>query len=146
MKRICSIIVVGSLLFGSGQAFGCEKLEDESLKSVQVESLHRQQAIEVSVEKKERSLKVNHQVKGKDVYIECIVNDFSFSKDNAGKLHNEGEGHLQLYVDGQKVDSIYQAAFIVKGLPQGNHEIKVELVRNNHEPYGIEEEFTVSIP
>ena len=50
---------------------------------------------------------MKHQVKGNDVYIECIVKDASF-RNNGTKLI--------LYIDGKKTKEINNAAFIVKGL------------------------------
>ncbi|OLO40978.1 hypothetical protein BTR23_04670 [Alkalihalophilus pseudofirmus] len=102
--------------------------------------------VHVSVNKDQRLMTVNHDVKGSDVYVECVIDQFTFAKEKAGKNHVDGEGHLHLFVDGQKVDSIYQAAFIIKGLPSGEHSIKLELVKNDDEQYGVSEEFSVQVP
>ncbi|WP_216830899.1 hypothetical protein [Alkalihalobacterium elongatum] len=118
----------------------------DELDEVQIIPMHGNGIVQVSVSKEKRMLTVNHEVKGSDVYVECIIDQFTFAKEKAGKNHVDGEGHVHLFVDGQRVDSIYQAAFIIKGLPSGEHTIKIELVKNNYDLYGISEEFTVQIP
>lgn len=100
-------------------------------------------SVEVTSIQNQRSLDVKHQIKGNDVYVECIVTNFTFTK---GKEKNvDGEGHIELYLNGQKVDEIATAAFIIKGLPSGKHTIKLELVHNDSLKYNINKDFDVSI-
>lgn len=88
------------------------------------------------------SMSVKQEVRGNDVYVECVISNFTFSKrDEKAK----GSGFIQLYLNGQKIDDIYTAAFIIKGLPLGNHLIKLELVQNDGTPYGINHEFEVKV-
>lgn len=136
-----SILILFSTIVGLLSPVG-QVTADE----VQVIPMHGNGIVQVSVSKDKRLLTVNHEVKGTDVYVECIIDQFTFAKEKAGKNHVDGEGHIQLFVDGQRVDSIYQAAFIIKGLPSGEHTIKIELVKNNYDLYEISEEFTVQIP
>lgn len=65
---------------------------------------------------------VRHQVKGRDVYIECMVKSVSF-RNNGAKM--------VLSIDGKKTKEIKQAAFIVKGLPSGTHQLRLELIKQN---------------
>jgi hypothetical protein len=65
---------------------------------------------------------VRHEVKGQDVYIECMVKGVSF-RNNGAKM--------VLFIDGKKTKEIKQAAFIVKGLQSGTHQIKLELIKQN---------------
>jgi len=88
---------------------------------------------------------VNYSVKGKNVYIECIVPKFKFVSDGEKNDQKDGEGHIHLYLNGKKVMDINQAAFIVKGLPKGEHHFKLEFVHNDQTPYRFSEEFTVEI-
>ncbi|QOR68443.1 hypothetical protein IM538_10225 [Cytobacillus suaedae] len=100
-------------------------------------------SIEVSSTQVQRSLDVKHQIKGNDIYVECVVTNFTFTK---GKDKNvDGEGHIELYLNGEKVDEIATAAFIIKELPPGNHTVKLELVHNDSLKYNISKEFDVSI-
>lgn len=88
---------------------------------------------------------VNYELKDKDIYIECFIKDFIFSKDNAGSVKKEGEGHIHLFINDTKVDSIYKSSFIVKSLPSGTYKIRLELIHNDYTPYGISEEFEVTL-
>ena len=85
-----------------------------------------------------KSFHVKHDVKGKDVLIECIVAGFPFQKGTNG-------GHINVYLNGQKVSEIYTAAFILRGLPTGKHVIRLELVYNDGKITGLSHEFTVTI-
>ncbi|NSL50753.1 hypothetical protein [Calidifontibacillus erzurumensis] len=88
---------------------------------------------------------VKHFVKGNDIYVECVISNFVFSKRNDNKINKKGYGYLQLYLDGKKIDDIYTAAFIIKGLSKGNHKITLQLVQNDGTPYNIKKEFDVTI-
>ncbi|WP_017753602.1 hypothetical protein [Calidifontibacillus oryziterrae] len=90
-------------------------------------------------------MSVKEFVKGNDVFVECVISDFTFSKRDGTKKNKQGYGFLQLYLNGKKIDNIYTAAFIIKGLPIGKHQIKLELVNNDGTPYGIEHNFEVEI-
>ena len=143
MKRICLLILGFTVLTFNPLVFACESVVD----SVVVEPLFGKSVIEVTAkETEQRSITVNHEVKEKDIYVECIINNFTFVEEKKGMAHVDGQGHLALYIDGNEVDSIYKAAFIIKGLPKGKHTVKIELMKNNNKPYGIEEEFSVTIP
>lgn len=69
-------------------------------------------------EKEIDSFFVKHHVKGRDVYIECIVKGASFREKNAVII---------VYIDGEKKEEITNAAFILKGLERGKHQIKLQL-------------------
>jgi hypothetical protein len=97
-----------------------------------------------AVSASERTLTVHHTVKSNNVYIECLVPNFSFKNPKERKL-KDGEGYIKVFVNGTHVTDIHQAAFIVRGLPVGNHKIKLEIVHNENKSYGLSEEFTVEI-
>ncbi len=83
----------------------------------------------------ETSLFVKHYVHGKNILVECVVTNFTFAKD----------GRITVYVDGEKSTDIHTAAFIVKGLKNGKHHIRLELAKNNGELYGVKKEFDVEV-
>jgi hypothetical protein len=80
---------------------------------------------------------VSHQVKGRDVYIECRIKDVSF--------RNNGT-FMVLSIDGKKTKEIRNAAFIVKGLQSGTHQLKLELMKQNEHTVTTTKEFKVMIP
>ncbi|MGN7174796.1 hypothetical protein BK139_18020 [Paenibacillus sp. FSL R5-0490] len=84
---------------------------------------------------------VRHQIKGKDVFIECIVQDVSFRKQSSKE-----KGKIILYVNGKKKDEIHSAAFIIKGLPSGKHRIGLELVKGDRAEASLKRDFLVVIP
>ena len=66
--------------------------------------------------------------------------DFSFVDDETGTAngHVDGEGHVHLYVDGEKVTRIYSPTYTHTGLAPGEHSIRVELSTNEHSPYSAD--------
>jgi len=84
-------------------------------------------------------MEVKHEVKGHDVFIECFAAQFPFRK-------GKGGGHINVYINGQKMTEVYTAAFIVRGLPSGKHVIRLELVYNDGKVTGRAHEFDVEIP
>ncbi|WP_033022312.1 MULTISPECIES: carbohydrate-binding protein [Geobacillus] len=90
-------------------------------------------------ERADAPLHVNHEVKGSDVFIECFAPRFPFRQGSGG-------GHVDVYVNGQKVTQVYTAAFVVRGLPSGTHHIRLEFVYNDGRTAGVGHEFDVSIP
>jgi hypothetical protein len=101
----------------------------------------KEEAVETLKASSNRSMIVHQHVRGTNVYVECIINHFSFT---AGEQNNQdGKGYVQLYVDGKKMDPISQAAFIIKNLSPGKHTIKLELMKNSKESYGLRETFEV---
>ncbi|WP_458414011.1 hypothetical protein ACNQFZ_03720 [Schinkia sp. CFF1] len=136
------ILVITSFLFFI--------MNDPALARSNIENLmgtkeQRVAAVKENSEQQEKSISVKHQVKGNDVYIECVISNFMFSKREDRNSNKNGYGFMQLYLNGKKIDEIYTAAFIIKGLPVGKHLIKLELVQNDGTPYKIEEEFEVTI-
>ncbi|MBB6443719.1 hypothetical protein [Bacillus benzoevorans] len=70
------------------------------------------------------SFVVKHQVRGSDVYFECMVKGTSF---------RNGGAKIILYIDGKRTKEVNNAAFIVKGLNKGMHKIKLELKAANQQ-------------
>jgi hypothetical protein len=89
------------------------------------------------------TLTVQHQVKGKNIFVECVLTGISFRQ-----LEKTGQkvGKLIVSIDGKKSQEVVAAAFILKNLPAGEHKVKIEVVSLNNEPYGLMKEFLVNIP
>jgi hypothetical protein len=92
---------------------------------------------------KGESFRVKSFVKGNDVFIECIVSNFSFRDDDK---KGSRLGKMIVYVDGQKYNQYSSAAFIVKDLKSGNHRISLQIVDSNGHTTSLKKEMVVSIP
>ncbi|MBD8068416.1 hypothetical protein [Bacillus sp. PS06] len=117
--------------------------EASSLSIESVESNDIQGISPVSAMKKSgrKQVVVQQQVIGHNVYVECIIPDYTFGEE--GRL--KGEGYIELSVDGKVVDQISTAAFIIKGLHIGEHIIKLEIKKADGQKYQLQEEFSVTI-
>lgn len=89
------------------------------------------------------SLYVQSRTKGNNVFVECILSGISFrqSEQNDRKV-----GKLVIWLDGKRTKEVNSAAFIIKGLPPGEHSVKLEVVDLKNVPYGVTQEFLVNIP
>jgi hypothetical protein len=89
------------------------------------------------------SLTVQSRTKGNNVFVECILSGISFrqSEQNDRKV-----GKLVIWLDGKRTKEVNSAAFIIKGLPPGEHSVKLEVVDLKNVPYGVTKEFLVNIP
>ncbi|MCM3708690.1 MULTISPECIES: lipoprotein [Cytobacillus] len=117
--------------------------EPETNAEAKVNAVKAEQLLPVSgVESSARDpFFVKHQIKGKDVFVECIVQDVSFRKQSSKE-----KGKILLYINGKKKDEIHSAAFIIKGLPSGKHRIGLELFKGNRSEASLKREFLVLIP
>jgi hypothetical protein len=86
---------------------------------------------------------VQHQVKGKNIFVECVLTGISFRQLEKSR---QKVGKLIVSIDGKKNQEVVSAAFILKNLPAGEHKVKLEVVNLNNEPYGLMREFLVNIP
>jgi hypothetical protein len=89
------------------------------------------------------SLFVQSNVKGNNVLVECILSGISF-RDSDEKVQKVGK--LVIWLDGKRTKEVKSAAFILKNLAPGKHEVKLEVVDLNNVPYGLTKEFLVNIP
>ncbi len=89
------------------------------------------------------SLFVQHEIKGNQVLVECIVNGISFRESDRSQ---KKVGKLVVWVDGKRKSEVSSAAFIIKGLSPGSHKLKLEMVNLENESYGLAKEFMVNIP
>jgi hypothetical protein len=63
---------------------------------------------------------------------------FVLSPENASGDHVDGEGHLHIYANGQKLGRLYGPATHIGALPEGDVEISVVAYTNDHDPYVID--------
>jgi hypothetical protein len=68
------------------------------------------------------------------------VDGMTLSAENINGDHVDGEGHLHLYVNGQKVGRLYGDATHIPVLPVGEVEIAVGAFSNDHRAYVIDGE------
>lgn len=86
---------------------------------------------------------VRHLVKGKNVYVECIIPGVSFREDSG-----QNTAKIGLRVDGRKQEDVTSAAFIIKNLPAGSHTIQLDVLKKDNTSFhnDLKKEFTVRIP
>ena len=90
-------------------------------------------------------MKVTHKVVGKDLHLSFELKNFELSFENVNKEKVNGQGHIHLYIDGDKVMKIYQQEYVWQQLEPGTHEVRIELAHNDHEPVGVEKSFTIEV-
>ena len=86
-------------------------------------------AIEITLEEDNKS--------GQNLFVE--LENFTVTPENASTDPVEGEGHLHLYVDGERTMRFYNDELHLN-LDEGTHEVEVEISANNHSAYGIDGE------
>ncbi|GHI01276.1 hypothetical protein [Neobacillus kokaensis] len=89
------------------------------------------------------ALFVQYKTKGNHVFVECIVTGITFRQSDYSK---QKVGKIVVWINGKRKSEVDSAAFIIKGLTPGNHKIKLEVVKLNNVPYGLDKEFIVDIP
>ncbi len=70
--------------------------------------------------------------------LQITLQDFTVAPEHASTAHVAGEGHLHLRIGGVKVTRVYGEWFHLPPLPEGEHEIAVELSANDHSPFLVE--------
>ncbi len=73
---------------------------------------------------------------GHNLFIE--LDDFTVTPENASTDPVDGEGHLHLYINGERTLRFYNTALQLNGLPEGEHEVAVEVSANNHSAYAVD--------
>ncbi|WP_070120223.1 hypothetical protein [Bacillus marinisedimentorum] len=102
------------------------------------------QGVEVMAkQKKDREFTVKYHVQNGNLYIETYTPSIHFSENES--VHQQGEGHLHVVIDGRHPVDVYKAAFIIKNLPEGKHTVRIQLAKNDHDLYGEEEVVEVEI-
>ena len=69
--------------------------------------------------------------------LHAVPSNFRLAPENASGAHSDGEGHMHLYINGDKVARLYETWFEMPPLPSGVHEIRVDLQSNDHAPMTV---------
>lgn len=70
--------------------------------------------------------------------LHVIVENFTFSPQNASGADVPGEGHAHVYANGVKLGRLYGPWFHLENLPKGTVDIKVTLTSNTHQPLAVD--------
>ena len=70
--------------------------------------------------------------------LQVHTTDFEIVPENISTEHVDGEGHMHLYIDGEKVSRIYGEWHHISGLQAGRHDVRVELSSNNHSALAVD--------
>ena len=73
---------------------------------------------------------------GYNVFV--TLDGMELSAENASGDHVDGQGHLHLYANGQKVGRLYGSATHLPVLPAGDVELRVAAYSNDHRPYVVD--------
>ncbi|MBO8162943.1 MAG: hypothetical protein H0Z34_04370 [Brevibacillus sp.] len=86
------------------------------------------------------TLTLDVDVNGNEAHVKMLTQNFRFvgSDSSESPQPAHGEGHAHLYLDGKFWQMLYGPEFKIKQLPEGEHEIRVELNYSNHLPYKVE--------
>lgn len=86
---------------------------------------------------------VQHETKGNQVFVECILTGISFRQESR---QTQKTAKMVVWIDGVKQSEMNSAVFIIKGLSAGSHRIKLEVFSLENQPMGLAKEFMVNIP
>ena len=70
--------------------------------------------------------------------LRIVTTDFRIVPENVSTAHIDGEGHMHLYVDGEKVSRLYGEWHHIGALAPGEHEVRVELSANDHSAMAVD--------
>lgn len=82
---------------------------------------------------------VNYFVKGNSVFVECYIKDYSFSNHN-----QKHQTTVYVYMDDKKVKAVNTAAFIIKDIPVGPHQMRL-VIHNTGKKVDLIKQFKVHI-
>ena len=71
-----------------------------------------------------------------------MIPNFSFDEGNRSK---EYHGYLEVYLDGEKYQTVERAAFVLRNLPEGKHSIRLDIMRKDGGRYLSLKEMNVEI-
>ncbi len=66
------------------------------------------------------------------------IDNLSIDADKVGGDHVEGEGHWHVYDNGEYISYETVAWTAMPALDEGLHQLKVDLARNDHQPYIVD--------
>ena len=72
--------------------------------------------------------------------LRVLTTDFRIVPENVSTAHIDGEGHMHIYIDGEKVSRLYGEWHHLGPLSPGEHEVRVELSANDHSAMAVDGE------
>lgn len=115
--------------------------EPETIRSVLAITGHAS-ASELTNKDKD-PFKVRYIIKEDDVFIECMISNFSFLDKKVTGVQN---GKMLVYLNNKLTKEVSTAAFSIKNLHKGNHRITLQIVSKNGLKTAMKKEFYVTIP
>lgn len=77
-------------------------------------------------------------VKDGDGWLATVsTENFEFSQEAADGPHTPGVGHGHVYLNGLKLQRLFEPEFQIGALPAGSHEVRVTLNTNDHRAYFV---------
>jgi hypothetical protein len=126
------LILVGGLLLVFGDPFNMANIYSFDETSIPASLMTNEDPFH-SVKP---SVSVDVQVEGNKATVKLTTENFQIVKD--GEEAEHGKGHIHLYLDGKPLGNpVYSDTFQLSPLPQGKHELRVNLHYSNHMPYNI---------
>ncbi|MGE7601918.1 hypothetical protein ACQKL5_05345 [Peribacillus sp. NPDC097675] len=138
MKRLMIILTVLLAATGCGKKIP----EPKNVTAATIQNITDLKAATTiqSARTVEEDFQVRTFVKGNSVFVECYLNDYSFSGDDSKQL-----AIVSVYIDNQKKMDMHTAAFILKDIPHGLHKIKLEVLNDSGQKTGLNKEIEVHI-
>lgn len=93
------------------------------------------------------SLSLDIKQEGTSATVKLSTQNFQFEQQgsNESATNTHGLGHVHLYLDGTLIGKVYEPEFVLRKLPEGEHELKVELVYPNHLPYHVSQTKIINV-
>ncbi len=70
--------------------------------------------------------------------VHAVPANFRLAPASASSRHADGEGHMRLYINGERVTRLYETWYQMPPLVAGTHEIRVDLGTNDHAPLTVD--------
>ena len=135
MKRMIIVLTVLMAATGCGKKIP----EPKNVSAASFSDLKAATTVQ-SAQIKDEDFQVKTFVKGNSVYVECYLNDYSFSGGHSKQLAT-----VSVLIDDQKEINKHTAAFILKDLPHGPHKIRLEILNDSGQKTGLNKEIEVHI-
>jgi hypothetical protein len=135
VRKMVIVFLIGLLLNACHKDIPDPEVKRE-VSIVPMHTVRAENDVVVLGMKSEQSFSVQHHVKENNVYVECFIPDISFTNRNTS---------LIVSVDGKQKKVVTTAAFIIKGLSKGSHQIQLQVVEKNQRREDMKKNFEVLI-
>ncbi|RSL31122.1 hypothetical protein D7Z54_22680 [Salibacterium salarium] len=136
MKRLIKILSI-TIIFTSIGYFIEETEASDYTEEIEIRTI----PVADVKESETKDWTLQYKIKNSDLLVECIVPGFSLSKEE-----KRGHGFLVVKMNGEKAAEMGQAAFMMKNLPPGTHEMEVTPKSYDGDSKKQSIEFEVEIP